>query len=256
MKKIGRNEPCPCGSGKKFKHCHLGREDELQNGGMGEFTAEMSAEIAALPPVAYGRSREMLEALDFRTLTGSAMGVKFVDLKTYRNLDVSAGGSLVSGEETSGGVVINVLKTRQSDADNIYVAISQDVTDSTLIHQLAHVLDFLGGSKQMPGRAKPLGFDLGIPTEHLEHPREFGYWLDYLRKRFSVQPDAEDSIILFLYTNGLLIRGQDIEQRDSVLLKSKSENILRFLSEKAQEIDEMIRDLEGYIGPRKGDESS
>ena len=21
--KVGRNEPCPCGSGKKFKHCHL-----------------------------------------------------------------------------------------------------------------------------------------------------------------------------------------------------------------------------------------
>jgi hypothetical protein len=20
---VGRNEPCPCGSGKKFKHCHL-----------------------------------------------------------------------------------------------------------------------------------------------------------------------------------------------------------------------------------------
>ncbi|MBM3167252.1 MAG: SEC-C domain-containing protein, partial [Chloroflexi bacterium] len=20
-KKIGRNEPCPCGSGKKYKHC-------------------------------------------------------------------------------------------------------------------------------------------------------------------------------------------------------------------------------------------
>ncbi len=26
---IGRNDPCPCGSGKKFKHCHLGREQEL-----------------------------------------------------------------------------------------------------------------------------------------------------------------------------------------------------------------------------------
>jgi preprotein translocase subunit SecA len=23
--KVGRNDPCPCGSGKKFKHCH-GRE--------------------------------------------------------------------------------------------------------------------------------------------------------------------------------------------------------------------------------------
>ena len=21
-KKIGRNDPCPCGSGRKFKHCH------------------------------------------------------------------------------------------------------------------------------------------------------------------------------------------------------------------------------------------
>ena len=21
--KIGRNDPCPCGSGKKYKHCHL-----------------------------------------------------------------------------------------------------------------------------------------------------------------------------------------------------------------------------------------
>ena len=27
--KIGRNSPCPCGSGKKFKNCHLGKEDEL-----------------------------------------------------------------------------------------------------------------------------------------------------------------------------------------------------------------------------------
>ena len=26
MSKIGRNDPCPCGSGKKYKHCHLGKE--------------------------------------------------------------------------------------------------------------------------------------------------------------------------------------------------------------------------------------
>jgi len=24
-RKLGRNDPCPCGSGKKFKHCCLGR---------------------------------------------------------------------------------------------------------------------------------------------------------------------------------------------------------------------------------------
>jgi preprotein translocase subunit SecA len=22
MPRVGRNDPCPCGSGKKFKHCH------------------------------------------------------------------------------------------------------------------------------------------------------------------------------------------------------------------------------------------
>ena len=27
--KINRNDPCPCGSGNKFKKCHLGREKEL-----------------------------------------------------------------------------------------------------------------------------------------------------------------------------------------------------------------------------------
>ncbi|MBH25421.1 MAG: preprotein translocase subunit SecA [Myxococcales bacterium] len=28
--KIGRNDPCPCGSGKKFKRCHMGKEDALE----------------------------------------------------------------------------------------------------------------------------------------------------------------------------------------------------------------------------------
>jgi preprotein translocase subunit SecA len=29
LPKVGRNDPCPCGSGKKFKYCHEGREAEL-----------------------------------------------------------------------------------------------------------------------------------------------------------------------------------------------------------------------------------
>ncbi|MFY0686520.1 MAG: SEC-C domain-containing protein [Cyclobacteriaceae bacterium] len=33
MKKVGRNDPCPCGSGKKYKDCHLSNEKtkELSN---------------------------------------------------------------------------------------------------------------------------------------------------------------------------------------------------------------------------------
>ncbi len=26
MEKVGRNEPCPCGSGKKYKNCHMNSE--------------------------------------------------------------------------------------------------------------------------------------------------------------------------------------------------------------------------------------
>jgi hypothetical protein len=28
-RRIGRNDPCPCGSGKKFKHCCAGKADRL-----------------------------------------------------------------------------------------------------------------------------------------------------------------------------------------------------------------------------------
>jgi preprotein translocase subunit SecA len=31
MAKVGRNDPCPCGSGKKFKHCHGRADAESEN---------------------------------------------------------------------------------------------------------------------------------------------------------------------------------------------------------------------------------
>ena len=30
MPKVGRNDPCPCGSGKKYKQCHLPIEEAAQ----------------------------------------------------------------------------------------------------------------------------------------------------------------------------------------------------------------------------------
>ncbi len=111
MNKIARNDPCPCGSGKKFKKCHMGREDELVWEGTGEATIEeMGVRIANLPTVEYGRSKEMLAALDLRQLTGSSMGIKFVDLLQYSRLNVS--GSTPFGEK-SGGVLINVVQDRK-----------------------------------------------------------------------------------------------------------------------------------------------
>lgn len=31
MESVPRNAPCPCGSGKKYKHCHLGKKVEVKS---------------------------------------------------------------------------------------------------------------------------------------------------------------------------------------------------------------------------------
>lgn len=250
MKKIGRNEPCPCGSGKKFKQCHLGKEEDLFPDGPGDFTFEMSTKITSLPAVNYGRSKEMLDALDIKELTGSAMGIRFIDLNSYRSLDLSGPRSFTSGQGNEGGVIVNMLKTSKSDPENIYLAISPKIADGTLVHQLAHALDYLSGSKLMPGLVRPMSYELEVPVEHLEHPYELGYWLDYLHKKFDVQLDADDTIILYLFNNDMLIKGADIQKQDRFILKTKSDQVLRFLSEHSQEIDALICELPGYIGSR------
>jgi tetratricopeptide (TPR) repeat protein len=45
MKKIGRNDPCPCGSGKKFKHCC--QDKEAQAGGSAATTLGYAPSLAA-----------------------------------------------------------------------------------------------------------------------------------------------------------------------------------------------------------------
>ncbi len=250
MKKIGRNDPCPCGSGKKFKKCHLGREAELFFADLDRFPAEQSARITSLSQVSYGRSREILSSLDIEGLTGARMGIKFIDLDQYHGLGLPEEDSPDSPRSGPGSVVVNLHKTRPSDPDNFYIAISPDVTDAILIHQISHVLDFLAGSGIIPGTVKALSYELDVPVEHLEHPREFGYWLDFMKREFRITPDADDAIILYLYEHEMLIPGHDILRQDTATIKMKSSQILRFLHENREEIDELIRELPGYIGPR------
>ena len=112
MIKIGRNELCPCGSGKKFKKCHMGKEDELVLDGLDDISDEMSARITGLPEINYGRSKEIADALDIKELTGNSIGIKFVDLKRYADLNVfGSPQSKISKEDKGGGLFINVYKT-------------------------------------------------------------------------------------------------------------------------------------------------
>ncbi len=252
MKKIGRNDPCPCGSGIKFKKCHMGKEGELVLDGIDEFSEEMSARVTNLPEVSYGRFQEMADALDIFQLTGKAVGIKCIDLKEYTNLGLSGSSGTKASAGKNGGVFINRNKTVKTDPDNVYLAVSPGIDDSTMIHELAHVLDYLGGSELMPGTLGPLSYELDLPVDHLEHPEEFGYWLDFLKRKFDVHLDADDTIIGYLFENNMLIKGEDIKKQNTFVLKSKSRQIFTFLSDKSAEINALICELPGYIGSREG----
>jgi hypothetical protein len=244
---IGRNDPCPCGSGKKFKKCHLGRENELTPEQLDGLPPEAAKKLAELPEVDYGRCREFIEGLNFKKLTGGEVGIKFVDLKSYLDLgysDRSAAGDL---NRTSAGQMINPIKTQKADPDHVYLAVSPAVSDSTAIHQLAHAMDYLAGSRLNPTFAKPVAMELDAPLEILEHPKEFGYWLTFLANEYGVELDAEDEIVAYLHENGRLLPGPTLASGDMAVIKASIDGILDFIRRHRHEIDRRIKERAGYL---------
>jgi hypothetical protein len=248
LTKIGRNDPCPCGSGKIFNKCHLGREGELYLRKGETLDPEAGKKIRDLPEVHYGRAREMIAALVQEGLLDGQPGIRCIDLAAYRNLGVSGQEIPLEALKGSAGVVVNPAKTREADPAHVYLAITPQIQDSNLIHQLAHVLDYLKGSGSAPGVNNQLGLEVGIPAEHLDHTQDFGTWLEFLRNRFQVELDAEDTIVSYLHRNELLFNIEEIRARDIPQLAVHSKNILDFMIKNRNEIDGLIRDRKGYIG--------
>jgi hypothetical protein len=48
LSSTGRNEPCPCGSGKKYKKCHMAADEAKRHGDSVKLEEEMAA-AADLP---------------------------------------------------------------------------------------------------------------------------------------------------------------------------------------------------------------
>lgn len=57
MPRTGRNDPCPCGSGKKYKHCCLPKDEAAEHARLAQ-AAALAAEAAA------ARKQEQQAALD------------------------------------------------------------------------------------------------------------------------------------------------------------------------------------------------
>lgn len=72
MAKIGRNDPCPCGSGKKYKKCHLNMQPVSKQ----YFTSERAQQLQLMEAKEYQRKKQ--QGLGREIISADFKGQKFV----------------------------------------------------------------------------------------------------------------------------------------------------------------------------------
>jgi len=101
VEKVGRNEPCPCGSGKKYKQCHLGQELEQARDPIGSQGPKVFAAIAAVGLASAGLG------MGFGSDVGTiALGLGLVGLAAFfilKNMPPPGGGGKDPGAINFGG---------------------------------------------------------------------------------------------------------------------------------------------------------
>jgi uncharacterized protein YecA (UPF0149 family) len=245
---VRRNDPCPCGSGKKFKTCHMGREDKILEDRMKFETSELALKIRDLPPAKHAGAEEMAGKLEFTSKAGKKIKIKLVDLDAYRAISMKSADAAPQGP---GGLLINPYKTRVLDPTHIYVALTPDVNQSTVIHEFAHAADLIEGSALTPGFGSALSNETSIPVEILEHPQEFGERLVQLSEKFGVELDAEDEIVAYLAKKNKLLPGKVIAKGQKEELVPLAEKTMRFMQDSQEEINKIIKKRPGYMGDQK-----
>jgi hypothetical protein len=256
LSRLGRNDSCPCGSGKKFKRCHLGREDELLallEKKLNPNSTEVAQRIIDLPSCDHPRAREMADSLELVSAAGKKLEIKFVDLASYLQMERSLRleeDKPGPDPEAVGGIFLNPARTRALEPTTLFMALSPQADDCTVVHQLAHVVDLVEGSRLHPGVGVEKASEMGMPSEFLEHPQEFGDRLLQLSERFGVELDADDEIVAFLARRQLLMPAKLITEGKREKLVAEAERILSFLRQSQDEINARIKSRKGYVGKK------
>ncbi len=253
---LGRNDSCPCGSGKKFKRCHLGQEAELLElleKRMNPNPTEAAQRIINLPPCDHAKARELADSLDLVSAAGKKLTIKFVDLAAYLEMERSLRleqDKPGPDPDAVGGIFLSPAKTRALEPTTLYMALSPNADDCTIVHQLAHVVDMVEGSRLHPGVGVEKASEMGMPSELLEHPQEFGDHLLALAERLGVELDADDEIVAFLARRKLLMPGKLVAEGKRDELVAEAERILGFMRESQAEINAIIKSRKGYLGDK------
>lgn len=82
-KKIGRNDPCPCGSGRKYKQCHYGKSEETiaHETAEGRSVIGLGAALAVIGGAIVGFSKDSTTGI----AVGAAILIGFAAWTIFRN---------------------------------------------------------------------------------------------------------------------------------------------------------------------------
>ncbi len=108
--KIGRNDPCPCGSGKKFKRCCLGKETSPLTAppSVAEQRLSLLAEVEKTQAAALARQYTLRTLGVFIFLTTESGDGWVLEITEMDALQVAAGGEKIDVEIEEGDETIEI----------------------------------------------------------------------------------------------------------------------------------------------------
>ncbi|OGQ98705.1 MAG: hypothetical protein A2505_01950 [Deltaproteobacteria bacterium RIFOXYD12_FULL_55_16] len=115
MIKIGRNDPCFCGSGKKFKKCCLGVDTSAQTS---PATPSLTAEIAKIQETACARKAAVLPLgvfVLFATTSGDAWLLEVTDMDA---MQVAQGGEKLAVQIEENQETLEINWTHKFEVKN------------------------------------------------------------------------------------------------------------------------------------------
>jgi hypothetical protein len=136
MGKIGRNEQCPCGSGKKFKHCCLPKEQAglTRTNPEADFKISLISELEAIVQVAIEKRQKIKELGVFillATSTGDAWLLEITDSDAVQL--ASAGEALeIPIDENSETIEINWSHTYDLNNKKFEITAYSDKSKSVM----------------------------------------------------------------------------------------------------------------------------
>ncbi|NOX25549.1 MAG: hypothetical protein GXP59_05450 [Deltaproteobacteria bacterium] len=108
MAKIGRNDPCPCGSGQKYKRCCLDKQEANAETQVPRQKVTVKEEVAILQKAAVNKEETLKIIGVFIFLSTAGGDAWLLELTEQDALLVAKGGKKIKTEITENGETIEV----------------------------------------------------------------------------------------------------------------------------------------------------